>query len=277
MAYIIILRRIILDIKCFNCGNVHNCNYCPNCGAPAKQNIVTPNYQVKNTYNQDGFNAKSKKSGCLIIFLAFFAFVVISAICSIFVNDSETEKSPNNISEFRKITGTSSEQEIAILDVLKNCGIDPVDTIEHDELLDDMNEEGEKGYRISCDIANNIILYLSPGNTVNSVRYLDHDLYDGKLISTLSDYVLTFDEQSDLQISCQKAIKNILASPSTAKFPNILKWKFWKEDGNIYVQSYVDSQNAFGAELRSEFKFTLSESDYTIESLIFDGDEIIDE
>lgn len=276
MVYTFILRRVTLNIKCFNCGTVHSYNYCPNCGAPAKPPIAPPNYQ--NKYTQNSFNAKrGNKYGCLIFLIAFFAFVIISIFCSMFFIIDETNDKANSTSAFREITGTSSEQENTILDILKSCGIDPVKTIEHDGSLDDMNEEGEKGYRISCDIANNIILYLSPDNAVSAVRYLDHDLYDGNLISTLSDYVLTFDEQSDLQISCQKTIKNILMSPSTAKFPNILEWSFWKEDGKIYIQSYVDSQNAFGTELRSEFKFTLSENDHTIESLVFDGEEMIAE
>lgn len=80
--------------------------------------------------------------------------------------------------------------------------------------------------------------------------------------------------KSDLQIACQKAVEAILKSPSTAKFPNILKWNFWKQKDGIYVQSYVDADNSFGAETRSEFQFILDD-DYTIKSFIFDGEELI--
>jgi hypothetical protein len=121
-------------------------------------------------------------------------------------------------------------------------------------------------------------LYLNPDNTVSVIRYGENELYaNGSVVSSLSDYTFTWNEQSDLQILCQKAIKSILKSPSNAKFPNITKWAFGKEDGKIIVQSYVDSQNSFGAELRSEFQFILSADDHTITSLIFDGEEMISE
>lgn len=81
-------------------------------------------------------------------------------------------------------------------------------------------------------------------------------------------------EESKLQLLCQRTVESILKSPSTAKFPNILKWNFWKQKEGIYVQAYVDAENGFGANVRSEFQFILDE-DYTIKSLIFDGEEMI--
>jgi hypothetical protein len=212
--------------------------------------------------------------GCLKFFIIFFLiFFVVLIVGTIYAIQNPEVYSR---STFQGVTEVTSEQEDQILDVLYKCGIKEIDSIKADESLNDINKDGEKGYRISSDGINNIILYLNSDNTVNLVRYADHNLYaKGKVVSTLSDYTFTLNEESDLQISCEKAVKEILKSPSTAKFPNIYKWNLIKEKDKIIVQSYVDSQNSFGAELRSEFQFTLTSDDYTIVSFIFDGKELL--
>lgn len=41
------------------------------------------------------------------------------------------------------------------------------------------------------------------------------------------------------------------------------------------VQGYVDAQNSFGAETRSKFQFIIDTDTNTIQSFIFDGQEMI--
>lgn len=174
------------------------------------------------------------------------------------------------------ISGTSEEEAVKIFSALSQCGITKISSIEPDEGLNDMNEDGETGYRISSGDINNIILYLKSDHSVNMIRYADNDLYsEGSVKSTLSDYVFTLNEMSQLEASAEKAVKSILKAPSTAKFPNINEWVFAKKDGKIYIQGYVDSQNSFGAMLRSNFQITLNANDYTTTSFIFDGEELI--
>ena len=49
-----------------------------------------------------------------------------------------------------------------------------------------------------------------------------------------------------------------------------------KQEKNIFtVQSYVDAQNSFGAETRSNFQFVIDMDSDTIQSFIFDGEELI--
>lgn len=100
------------------------------------------------------------------------------------------------------------------------------------------------------------------------VRVTYDQLYFGNLMIPNS-------EKSDIHYKCQETIKTILKSPSTAKFPNILEWSMTKTRKGIVVQSYVDSQNSFGAELRNEFQFIIKGG--TITSLIFDGQELMKE
>lgn len=260
-----------MSIKCFNCGNIYQGNFCPNCGAPNQPYINNSFYQEKRKMSPVGIVA--------MILLGILAFVVIIGISSSFLNsiiDSSIDSSiQTEENSFQSITGTDDDQESKIVAILKECGI-KITSIEHDEMLDDVNVDGETGYRISTEDANNVILYLGPDKKVNIVRYADNNLYaDGEFLSTINEYIVTWNEASDLQISCQKAIKEVLKSPSTAKFPNITKWKFGKKDGEIIIQGYVDAQNTFGAEIRSEFQFILSADDYTVKSLIFDGEEYI--
>lgn len=256
-----------MNTKCNNCGTVYNSNFCPNCGTPAS---TSPAPKKK------GMSAGAIVALALLGILAFV--ILMGMIGSRFFNSADSVSGGNtsfNITDIQKVAGISEEQEAAIVEILNNCGIE-IKTIVHDELLDDVNKDNETGYRVSTGDVNNIILYLNPDKTVNIIRYADNDLFeDGKTISSINDYIVTWDEASDLQISCQNAIKSILKSPSTAKFPNLTEWGFSKQDGEIIVQGYVDSQNSFGAELRSEFQFILSVDNKTVKSLIFDDEEMI--
>lgn len=263
-------------IKCFNCGTVHNYSFCPNCGAPARP---IPQTQKR--------GMPALVIIALSLFGAFCLFILGTFVLKLILDVGATSKSNSETSiqkieviktDFQKATSTTPDQESDILQILNDCGVENIESIVWDEGLDELNEKGETGYRISANGINNIILYLKENKSVNIIRYADNELYtNGAVVSTLSDYTFTWDEQSDLQISCQEAIKTILKSPSTAKFPKITKWAFGKKDGEIIIQSYVDSQNSFGAELRSEFQFILSADDLTVKSLIFDGEEMISE
>jgi hypothetical protein len=62
----------------------------------------------------------------------------------------------------------------------------------------------------------------------------------------------------DVSVAVESYVKRQLASPSTADFP----WytdEFMKREGTKYTYtSYVDSQNAFGATIRTHFKAWVS-------------------
>ena len=75
---------------------------------------------------------------------------------------------------------------------------------------------------------------------------------------------------------CQEKVKEILKSPSTAKFPVYTEWGFKQEKNIFTVQGYVDAQNSFGAETRSNFQFVIDMDSDTIQSFIFDGEELIE-
>lgn len=213
-----------------------------------------------------------KKRGCLISLLIFLGFICVTTVTAM-SNIPDSDKAPKNLSIIMKATGVNKEDATAINGILNDCGIQAKE-ISHDEGLDNSTGSNEKGYRISTQDLNNIILYLREDNSIYSLRYADNFLYDNNaVISKVSNYYLSSQEKNNLIIESEKIIKSALKSPSTAKFPNVLEWKFYKDKEKIIAQSYVDSQNSFGAMLRSNFKITLSPDGITIKSLIIDGQE----
>lgn len=208
--------------------------------------------------------------GCLLVIVVFF---VICAGIGIIMSLTMDKVTKSNITKYIDVT---DEQGNEIELVLKNCGIDQISSIEHDELLDNAHTNGETGYRLKTGNIDNIILYLLSDKSVNQIRYADYDLYvDGSNVATLQDYTVSKDEVSKYQSLCQEKVKEILKSPSTAKFPVYTEWGFKQEKNIFTVQGYVDAQNSFGAETRSKFQFIIDMNSDNIQSFIFDGEELI--
>lgn len=210
--------------------------------------------------------------GCLTVIIVFFVICAGIGIIMSLTMDKVTNKK----SEITKYIDVTDEQGDNIEKVLSDCGIEQIKSIEHDELLDNAHIEDETGYRLATENIDNIILYLLSDKSVNQIRYADYDLYiDGSVVATLQDYTVSMDEVNKYQYLCQEKIKEILKSPSTAKFPNYTQWGFKQEKNIFTVQGYVDAQNSFGAETRSNFQFIIDINDDTIQSFIFDGEELI--
>lgn len=72
--------------------------------------------------------------------------------------------------------------------------------------------------------------------------------------------------------SAQSDASNYLKSPSTAVYPDVLgdDWTVVRDSDYFYVKSYVDSQNGFGATLRTNFicRYTWDGVDYTFPTLV---------
>jgi len=216
--------------------------------------------------------------GCLTVIIVFFMIcagigIVMSLTMDKVVNSDKTPPSSVTITKFIDVTDEEGQR---IEKVLSDCGIERIDAFEHDEGLDDAHSDHETGYRLTTGSIKNIIVYLQGDKTVNRIRYTDHDLYvDGSTVATLQDYTVSKEELDKYQYLCQEKVKEILKSPSTAKFPIYTEWGFRQERNIFTVQGYVDSQNSFGAELRSVFQFVIDMDSDTIQSFIFDGEELI--
>lgn len=79
----------------------------------------------------------------------------------------------------------------------------------------------------------------------------------------------------------QHVIKSALKAPSTADFPDFYDEKENSKvthNGDTYVvQSYVDSQNSFGAMLRAHYTVTMiyMNGEWTLTEVIFDGEKLL--
>lgn len=56
----------------------------------------------------------------------------------------------------------------------------------------------------------------------------------------------------------KEKIQEILKAPSTAEFASYGNYTVTREGDTFYIDSYVDSQNGFGAMLRSYFKVAVT-------------------
>ncbi len=270
---------------CKNCGKeIGEAKFCPECGTPsndeaaktaAQDQPVPPSFQTQNvppTPGQAWQPPRKKRYGCLIAFLVFLGIAVFSVVMVVkTIGDQPSRTQSNTLNQIISVTKASNDKAQILEDILDSCEIEPV-TMIYDQLLD---HDSLWGYRIQTKEGANVIMYTTHDHQMDTLKYADYYLYqNGEQLLKLSDFTMTIDEKSDVQYASQEAIKSILKSPSTAKFPSINEWNIWKTPDEIVAQSYVDSQNSFGAELRSEFqiKFTL---DGTITSCIFDGEELI--
>lgn len=102
-----------------------------------------------------------------------------------------------------------------------------------------------------------------------------YDTSDGGKKANIQDYVIDPSKKAYYISYAQDYVKQGLKSPSTAEFPGT----FWSVDDctvarykdTVTVQSYVDSQNSFGAMVRSNFKVQLSFADCSCKYLEIDG------
>lgn len=81
------------------------------------------------------------------------------------------------------------------------------------------------------------------------------EIYNNSPEKLLKDKInnLTLAEKSDLTYECKEWVKSMLVSPSSADFPWVslrfrLKWE------TMVADSFVDSQNSFWAQLRTEYE-----------------------
>jgi hypothetical protein len=92
----------------------------------------------------------------------------------------------------------------------------------------------------------------------------------GGAIDQITNYAIPSDKESMAMILAEDFVKQGLKAPSTAEFPGRVfdrdQWKVARNKDLLQVQSYVDSENSFGAMIRSDF---IVQMDYETESLIY--------
>lgn len=215
---------------------------------------------------------KAKKGhGCLICLIVFIGFIVAVTFGIIqTINHPELYEEKSKVEE---AVGCSKEEAESIEDVLKKCDITDYQDVKADEGLNGAWKKNDKGFRIEIQDGMEVLMWLNKNNKVIILKYGENMLYKkGEAKAKLTDYVLSSEEVTKWEVECKSQVKAMLKSPSSAKFGG---WKYGKNKKQIIVQGYVDAENSFGAEIRSQFQFKINRKTEAITSFIFDGQELM--
>lgn len=267
-----------MNIKCPKCGVVHNWNYCPNCGAPSQQ-PQQPQNQQQLSYQQSPDKKPKKRRGCLFYVLITFAVLLFAGIIGASLNDDDGPTNSSDQSEttlnhnvatrptstptptltpeqsfvtsISQDTGLKEETASNLYSVLTNeLGFSNIKYISKSDYSDSVLIINADDYELTANLDDDEIYKIKCGSLT---------LYDDMTVKMdkngVSDRVIT-DKYAYYSIA-QEIVKSCLKSPKSADFPSIV----WSPDeiamqrnGDLVaVQSYVDAQNSFGAEIRSEF------------------------
>ena len=144
------------DLKCPKCGTIYNFNdyKCKNCG------LVLKDTKILKTF-----------IGILVGIIAFF---ILIAVIGIAIGSG----SSRDVNIIERVTQVENEKGKDIDNILSNVGLEEIeDMIADSDILDGIEGEGSKGYRIKTDFSDNVILYLDSDNNVICIRYADEDYY----------------------------------------------------------------------------------------------------
>jgi hypothetical protein len=126
-------------------------------------------------------------------------------------------------------------------------------------------------YRCPSDVVDDFWINLIEDDTFGFLQVTYEMMY-------YEEWYLPMDisEQSNYQYWTQETVKSLLKAPKSADFPNITEWAIVANPFYVAVQSYVDAQNSFGAEVRSDFTFIYIKDTSEIIYAVFDGEVIAD-
>lgn len=109
--------------------------------------------------------------------------------------------------------------------------------------------------------------------TVFSILALKFCVFDNTSTPSTADYNKSYliSQVDKCYKIAQKHVLLELKAPSTAKFPRLRDIKYKdNENGTYVIDAYVDSQNSFGANIRTNFRCTINPYKTTeCEDLVF--------
>lgn len=135
------------------------------------------------------------------------------------------------------------------------------------------------GYSALIFVATFIALVIQTGLTTEDIATVEGVADDVEEVEEV--YIdpnrVTDKEYQHYTREAQDIITDLLSSPSTADFPGTFlgaeHWEVYKHEGILYIQSWVDSQNAFGAVIRKDWEITMNLETNEITRIIL-GDEV---
>lgn len=168
----------------------------------------------------------------------------------------------SNIQTLMSGANLTEEQAVSLFQNLNDIGVLGVYSCE--SMAESTPGEDTHSYLISASGIRTVMMLNSDG-TLYYVSSGDITLFDeekGGALDNLQDYVLESGDDAKFMIAAQSYVEQGLKAPSTAKFPGTVlerdSWTVARHKNIVSVASYVDSQNGFGAMIRSNFLVQMS-------------------
>jgi hypothetical protein len=125
-----------------------------------------------------------------------------------------------------------------------------------------------QSFKLACD-GYDIVIKIGNRKTLSVATAKGNELFNsnkGGALYSIDDFVISDDEKIAYMSMIKDAVTNVLKAPSTAKFPGQGffdagdGWSLGKRKKIVTISSYVDSQNSFGAMIRTDFDFQIDSS-----------------
>lgn len=208
---------------------------------------------------------EKKKKGCVSYFSIFAIFIILIFVVIPNQNDNEKTKSTpkatpgptpyvSPIEQFSKSLDDCSEYvnnetaETLYNFLQNNLGFSEIEFIEK-------NAVGDIVFDINAD--DYLLRVTLDDESIYSIDCGGYKLYDGEKVLVDKNGLLDreIDNESAYYNIAKEIVESALKAPATAEFPSIFSddIKMQRNKDIVAVQSYVDSQNSFGAMIRSEW------------------------
>ena len=225
-------------MKCIKCGAEipDGSDFCNKCGASQVKDIQSENDNEQNIITRKKKFPQIPNNQKFIIGM----FVIIIAMFVYCVNATKISSQPVN--------GTGSENSSDISSIMDqssdNSSIDTSSTYSDENSTYQATDDSETDY----------------GANLNSDSTDSYSLDGSASAEPVAD-----DEKGACWALAEDVVKANLKSPSSAKFPFSYgsDGVSMTKSGNLYtVSAWVDAENSYGAELRSDFTVTMTKSGY---------------
>lgn len=293
-------------MKCPNCKNeiFNNCTHCQFCGVTLNSNQSSePERWYKKTWAIIivlflffplgvfllwKFSNLKFKSKAILTIIGLLLFVAVISGGS---DDSSASETTTQTTESTTITTTlavdkdiyaltsisnlTETETKAILEDLNSVGIQHIEsaTIIGEQSNADIGASFKisyNGYSFVLIVIERKTDYISTGNLTL--------FQNGKPVANFNDYVIDDSEKGSYIYYAKEYVLQTLKAPSTAEFPDTLfkisDWSVSRNKDVVTVKSYVDSQNGFGAMVRSEFAVQMSYSTFACYYIQVNGESV---
>lgn len=188
----------------------------------------------------------------VIVAALLFALFIILGLLGVWDDDGSSTE-PQAVQK--------SEKEIFIEEFAEENDLEPIvaknllsatdDIGVKKKNINDIKANGEtikftyEGYYFTVSLEDDIVKRIESGDIV---------FYkDGKAIKQVKDYIVSTLQLTTLVAQVEVDVKSQLKAPSTAKFCGTLEYKIQRVKESFKISGYVDSENSFGAKIRSNF------------------------